>query len=270
MTGIQNKVVFLIPTYNSTQLQQNSTCVRCVKSIRQFYQNTDIILINDSSQNILSDSNIENYFNDNNLKVIHPPVNGSACSYAMNYLLESKYEYGIVLHDSTQLINSFGDLNAINYDVKFLWHFTTHLRWENMKAPIELNKFGIYNHMHELMHFYKNLTDSDFKRDFEKFYHKKSEWVGCFGNMLVISKSFLKLLEEKTKILSLTNYVKTRRDRMCMESIFAMAIFYSKKFDMTNPDSFSLQGNFSTLRIRQCNENTGPIGKYIQKFSFKR
>lgn len=60
------------------------------------------------------------------------------------------------------------------------------------------------------------------------------------GNIVIISNSFLKKMEEMTKILSLSNYVVTRRDRMYMESIFALTVFYSKIIDPQDIFTYSI------------------------------
>lgn len=254
--------VFIIPTC-STDENIPSTCIRCIKSIRKLYPLTDIILINDSI--LLDDNKIYNFFADNNLSVTQPEVKGSGCSYALNLFNNlTKYDKAIILQDSTELINKLDT----DFDIKFFWYFTEHLIWH--KTPVPVQNAQIKTHEDEIIEFHKNLSDSPFKTNFLDFYNQKENWRGCLGNMAILSKEFLVRLENETKILTLTNSVKTRRDRMCMESIFAMAVFYVKQFVVNNEDEYSLERNWNDLKITKYDNNNGPSGKYIIKYSYGR
>lgn len=258
---ITERIVFIVPTA-SMKKEIQPTCIRCVKSIRKFYPDIDIIIINDSPQ--MPDLEVTKYFNDKNIYSYHPEVHGSGCSYALNLFNElPQYDKAIVIHDSAELIAKF-DIENINCDIKFLWHFDAHYHWGTIIAPSGIS------HEREILSFYKNLADGDFKNVFEKLYHAKDNWRGCFGNMVVISKNFLKQLDHHTKILSISNSIKTRRDRMCMESIFALAVFYVKKFNVKIESSYSLQGRWGGAKIGKLDNNNGASGKYLTKYSFER
>lgn len=267
-----NNFVFIIPVKQSNNISDKDSCVRCIKSIRKFYQDTKIIIINDSAHSIASDSDLKNFFNDENIIVTHCEVEGSGNAYALNYFYNNNIgEYAIILHDSTELIKKF---SPFNFDIKFFWYFVAHHIWNRVSVPQPNNL--IKTHEDEILNFYKNLKYSKFKDDFIRSYYNKLSWKGCFGTMFVISKNFLNLLEEKTSILSLTQHVKSRRDRMCMESIMGVAVFYTKKFDIKDEYSYSLQGQWekaveNAFRVGiRCNQTNSIIGEYIGKFSLGR
>nr|WBF70450.1 putative F-box and FNIP repeat-containing protein [Megavirus caiporensis] len=263
--------VFLIPIYTTEKLSSNTPCVKCINSIRKFYPIANIIIINDSPADIISNRDIKNYFSDINLDVIHPETKGSACSYALNYLADSIYDYGIVIHDSTEIVNYWDELNCLDFDVKFLWFFNVHYKWDKVIVPLNARVDNVITHTDEIMQLYPKLSDSQFKKDFLDWYKEKNNWQGCFGNMVIVSKKFLLELDQNTQILSLTNHVKTRRDRMCMESIFAMAVFYVKRFDVKNESSYAIQGNWCIACSRKkVGPNDCIMGTHIAKYSYSR
>lgn len=260
--------LFIIPMCENKRLSPDSMVVRCVQSIRKYYPKTFILIINDSHQSITSDEIVKQFFKDTNLEAIHPEVQGSACAYALNYLNQcNRFNYAIILHDSTQLIKKFPNFDC---DIKFLWFFTAHYVWDHSIVPPPRPP-GINTHTDEIRKFYKNLQDSQFKKDFETFYQKKDLWRGCFGNMIVISKKYLTELDNKTKILSLTPFVKTRRDRMCMESIFAMAVFYTRTFDIRKDNLYAYEGDWCKALIpKQFDTAHGVVGQYLIKYTCSR
>ncbi|ARF08293.1 hypothetical protein Catovirus_1_343 [Catovirus CTV1] len=259
--------LFIVPTCEKSGFSKNSVCYKCVESIRKFYSSIDIIIINDSPINVASNDQIISFFNDSKLKVIRPETLGSACSFAMNFLLNSQYDYGVVIHDSTELVNQ---LPEFNFDVKFFWNFTEHLEWDKRIVPKPFRINGIRTHSDEIFNLYINLYESEFKQNFKKFYNQRNLWRGCMGNMLIISKEFLRKVEDKTKILSLTKYVITRRHRMCMESIFAMAVFYTKKINIDDELSYSLHGNWNFMNDSNYFNHLYKKYKYIVKYHLKR
>lgn len=259
--------VFMVPTCETSIFNDKSVCANCINSIIKYYPNNNIIIINDSLPNIASNETIIKFFNNDNIKVISADTRGSACSYAMNYLLNSEYKYGIVIHDSTELINYLPELN---FDIKFFWYFTEHYEWDKRIIPKPHRTKVMRTHTDEIINFYVNLDDSEFKRNFIEFYKKKDLWRGCMGNMLIINRDFLKKIEEKTKILSLSKFVVTRRHRMCMESIFAMAVFYTQLFDFNDEFNFSLHGNWNMINNSQYCNYLYKKYKFINKFHLKR
>jgi hypothetical protein len=66
--------------------------------------------------------------------------------------------------------------------------------------------------------FYNWLTD---------IYDKKNLWVGCFGPVTIIRHDFLQKLQEKTNFLNIIPYIKNKRDRIAMESIYPLACQYT-------------------------------------------
>lgn len=258
---------FIVPTCENNVLDEHSVCVKCVNSIQKFYPNTPIVIINDSPVNVASDEIILKYFNNVNVKVISPETKGSACSYAMNYLLDSSFDYGVVIHDSTELISY---LPEFDFDFKFFWNFTEHYNWDTLYIPFRHRTQNIQTHTDEILDFYVHLDDSGFKQNFLDFYRNRDIWRGCMGNMLIISKDFLQAVENKTKICSLTKYVVTRRHRMVMESVFAMAVFYTKNINISDEFSYSLHGDWKMINDPNYCNHLHKQFKYINKYHLRR
>ena len=271
MTENKMDFMFIIAAHHNNQ---NSQLVYpyCVKSIRKLYPNNLIVIVNDSEQSILSDECIKNNLNDENIHVIHTEILGSGVAFTLNVFNKYiNYNYAVILQDSTELIKK---LPPINFDIKFFWSFSNHFKWDStffIKNGLKIS------HTQEIINLSQNLEESDFKKNFIELYNNKKLWRGCFGNMVVISKQFLNLLNEKTKILNLTNFIKTRRDRMCIESILALAVFYTKKINVKSESLYTLQGNWTnfciTNKITRSNmerSQGGAKGEYIIKFTYGR
>lgn len=77
----------------------------------------------------------------------------------------------------------------------------------------------------------------------------KKKCMGCSGNMFIISRSFLNLLEKKAKILYSSNYIKIRRDRMCLECILGLIIIYILNLDISKIDEYSLEEDLYSKNI---------------------
>jgi len=266
-----DKIVFMIPIFEKVSFSDDSLCVKCVQSIRLFYPHSKIVIINDSFPEIVHNSSIIDFYkNDHKIEVVSPIIQGSAYFYPINQFYKEEYknfDYLIVLHDSTVLIKRFP---YINYDIKFLWHFTAHFGWDKLKIPYKSDNPKIKTHSDEILELYQKLENSPFKRDFEYFYKNKQLWRGCLGNMFIMSRNFLLYIEQHTKILSLTNFVKTRRDRMCVENIFAMAVFYTKLFNLNDETEYALQGDCCKVFKLDPETKLVGVGEYILKYTYER
>ena len=77
--------------------------------------------------------------------------------------------------------------------------------------------------------------------------------------MSIISYDYLNKLQEKTNLFSLMPFIKNRRDRMCIESIFAIACFYTgcisvekKNYSFLDLSTFKYNSDKSILESKSC------------------
>ena len=112
------------------------------------------------------------------------------------------YDYCVVLHDSVFLQRPFLMTSSMA-PVQFLWHFDSCCR-EDIETEIKM--LGKLNHAEALL----------------ETYHGKYPWKGCFGVMSVISGALLKLIVDKYNWFVLMDDVQSRKDRSCLERVFAI------------------------------------------------
>jgi hypothetical protein len=200
---------------------------RCIDSIRKFYFDNHIILVNDS----LEKYNIEKIFStDKNIQVIKSYNKGSADQQLFKVLLETTlFDKAVFIQDSMLLNKKLEDIE--NIDFKFIWHFTNHrVHWDIIKEPkTEYNiKNNILSHTDLIRH--NVLRDYSHNDEFQKFcidkLNKKNEWVGCFGGLCMLSKSVLNTLNKDIDFID--NFINStsNRDRRVNESIFALLCHY--------------------------------------------
>jgi len=251
---------FIIPFYITEQLLDEKTLlVKCIRSIRNIYPNIKIVIINDCKQNICSDDKIISYFNDKNIIIEQTIYNRSAEMAPFYYFyVHHPFKYAIMMHDSCLLTKK---LPIIDYDVKFLWHFIDHLKWDDL--IVQSDDPNIKTHSDEIKHMVQKISDCDFKQKFNEIYTNRDNWYGCLGTMVIISHNFLIKLQDNTKILDLAKHTKIKSDRYCLESIIALAIFFTKDFDFLN---CSLQGNYKDDQVY----TESYLGKYCGKYFTKQ
>lgn len=169
------------------------------QSIRKYYPDAPIVVIDDSSNPVYVDKDLEN--NLFRCRIIHSefPKRGEILGYY--YFWRHKwFQKAVIIHDSVffhQWINFYSCKK-----VKFLWHIEDK-QFDNVKQERCF--------LHDIGSQYVNLYDS------------KDYWKGCFGVMSVIDIDFL---NEIANIFMLLPNIKTRSDRCCLERIFAVLCFY--------------------------------------------
>ena len=165
----------------------------CYDSIRKFYPENDIIIIDDNS-NYAYITNKELY----KVKIIPSEYPGRGELLPYYYYLSNKlFDIAFIIHDSV-FIQKHLDLHVDKY--KITWDFDhTFDQIEDEKRMIKLFKDD----------------------DLLKFYQNQSLWVGCFGGMTTITHDFLTQVNNKYDISLLLDVILTRRDRMCFERIIA-------------------------------------------------
>ncbi len=177
----------------------------CFTSIRRFYPNVKICILNDHS--ITSD---DPFYIDERTEIIHASEDfhpGVGEMLAWYYTFTKKlFEYTCVLHDSMAIAGNLPPITS-----GFLWHFHgSHLLGNHGEERLMslLTSGGVYQHMVET----------------------QNTWKGCFGMCGVFSQEDLKKLNEFVPILtkSFLNNIHTRTDRMAMERIFGWACCVTK------------------------------------------
>jgi hypothetical protein len=272
---------FIIPICIKNNIHFNQL-KRCLRSIRTFYENIKIILIDDS--NIQYTKLIEEYSKlDNNIVIKKSFKNGSADQQMFKVFLETElFEKAIFIQDSMILNKKLEDINDI--DIKFIWHFTNHrIHWDLIKEPdTEYNiKNNIKSHTDLIMH--NLLRDYNDNNEFQNYavnkLKNKNEWCGCFGSLCIINKKSLIFLNNKINFIDKFINSTSNRDRRVNESIFALICHFSfpeinfeKSYDDLHYDGYNHGGDSNMI-----NKNTGfdnlkwfAVHSYFNKVSFNR
>ena len=215
---------FLIPTYVTTT-ESFIAFVNCINSLKKFHPNNSKILFSDPT-NPYDISELDFIKNDPTIQVIKTRYCDGELNVLKHYYERKYFDIGIILHDSFEIKRELTNIETIN-DVNFIWYFTNHrVHWHiieeekteyNIKNKIKTHDdliLHICKKSYEGTEFYKWLTD---------IYWKKEEWIGCFGPVSIINHSFLYKLQEKTEFLNIIPNIKDKRDRITIESIYALA-----------------------------------------------
>jgi len=196
----------------------------CYKCIRNFYDNKIIIIDDSSNMTYLTDLDMVN------TEIIQSEFPKRAELLPYYYFLKyAWFDAAIILHDSVfiQAPIKFDKFN------KFLWHFVSH-KWDDVDGEVEL---------------IKKLTNSN---DILNLYNKKDEWYGCFGVMSVITYKMIHDINSKYNFFVLLDSIKTRKERMMLERIFAVIL--SRESSLTKQDC-SYFGNIQKYCKWRFNEN---------------
>ena len=188
---------------------------RCYTSIRKFYKDTTVIIIDDKS--LITDDRDTDTSNTIFIKSEFPGA-GELLPYY--YFLKQRWaDKMIVLHDSMFLANEFTK-RELSKPVNFLWHFGDH-KWDDDEL-IE-NKLKCLSNCNELITLNK----------------QKDCWNGCFGACLIIDWLTLDKLNNKYGIDALVNHISNREERMALERIVGLIMFNE---NLVTQDTCSLFG----------------------------
>jgi len=252
---------FIIPVCIKNDIHFNQS-KRCLKSIRNFYENIKIILIDDST--IQYTKQIEGYFKlDNNIVIKESLIKGSADQQIFKVLLETElFDKAIFIQDSMILNNKLESIDEIN--LKFIWHFTNHrVHWDVIKEPkTEYNiKHNINSHSDLIIH--NVLRDYNDNNEFQKYainkLKTKDEWCGCFGSLCIIDKKSLNILNDNINFIDKFITASSNRDRRVNESIFSLICHFKypennfeNSYDELYYDGYTYGGD-----CKMVNKNTG-------------
>jgi hypothetical protein len=186
------QIGFIILRHVNNELT-NKYWIKCVNSIRQYYPENNILIIDDNS-------NYE-YITEETLyktTIINSeyPKRGELLPYYY-YLHNKLFDIAVIIHDSV-FINKYIDMNVNTY--KILWGFTHH--WDQIED--ETRMINVFNDL-----------------ELKEFYENKNLWTGCFGCMSIITHDYLTYINNKYDISKLLDYVLNRNNRCNFERVLA-------------------------------------------------
>ena len=172
----------------------NSYWIKCYNSIRKWYPENSILIIDDSSNSKFV-TNEELY----KTTIINSefPKRGELLPYYY-YLQNKLFDTAVIIHDSVFI------QKKIKFEVdkyRILWTFNLHTSDQIDDETIMINLFN----NDKLCKFYKN----------------KKLWNGCFGGMSIITHDYLMYINNKYNISKLLDVVLTRYNRCSFERVIA-------------------------------------------------
>lgn len=272
---------FIIPICIRNDIHFNQL-KRCINSIRNFYENIKIILIDDSD--IQYTEQIKDFFiNDNNVFIKNSIIKGSADQQVFKVLLETElFDKAVFIQDSMILNAKLEDIDDIN--LKFIWHFTNHrIHWDVIKEP--KTEYNIINNIitHSDLIRHNILRDYKENIDFQNYaitkMKNKNEWCGCFGSLCIIDKKTLTILNSETNFINKFIDSTSNRNRRVNESIFALICHFKfpeinleNSYDGLYFDGYNYGGNNHLTNKLTGFDNLKwcAVHNYFSKISFNR
>jgi hypothetical protein len=201
---------FIILRHVNDQLT-NQYWIHCYNSIRKYYPENYILIIDDNS-------NYQHITNHILYKttIIQSEFSGRGELLPYYYYLQNKlFDIAVILHDSV-FVNTYIDFTTDKYNI--IWEFEH--TWDQIADETQL--INVFNDV-ELVNFYEN----------------KSLWQGSFGGMVVIRHDFLQEMNNKYEISKLLDHVLTRHNRCSFERVIACLL-------QTTHSTTTLYGNIHT------------------------
>jgi len=197
---------------NVTNSEQNNFWKESYNSIRKFYKDVKIIIVDNNSnyQYITNDDIILH-----NCNIVNSEFGNSRQLSAYYYFYKHRpFKTAIIIHDSV-FLNGKLSLDE-NTKINLLWNFKTH-----EYDDIEYEKILL-----------RSLTNNEELL----ITHESKKWSGCFGNMSVISINFLINLVEKYSFFNMIKIVNNNRFQCAMERVISV-IFHHEHPNLynTNP-----------------------------------
>jgi len=206
----QEEIGFIVTRCVKKQ-QHNTLYKECYEAIRKYHPELKIIFIDDNS-----DKEILDDYPMTNVEIISSeyPAAGEYLPYW--YLLQRKmFKKAIFLQDSV-ILNGRIPYEGVD-DYMYLY--------EN--PPMQLND---------------TLNLLNITKDSENIikYYNYNEWKGCWGSMMIITSEFITAVEEKVGISVWKDVIKTRMQRIALESAIGIACMYTKR----DKEKYSLFGKW--------------------------
>ncbi len=183
---------FIILRHVNNELS-NTYWIRCIKSIREYYPENDILIIDDNSDyNFITNETLYK------TTIINSEYHKRGELLPYYYYLHNKlFDVAIIIHDSV-FINKYVDMSVETY--KFLWEFEH--TWDYLYTYDETKMINIFNDV-----------------ELKEFYENKDLWKGCFGGMTIITHDYLTHINSKYDISKLLEHVLTRYNRCTFERV---------------------------------------------------
>ena len=174
----------------------NGYWIKCYHSIRKYYPDNAIVIIDDNSNYVfITDEPV------NNVRIVQSeyPGRGELLPYYYFATREKWFDVACILHDSAFINEYIPDLEKVT-SYKMLWEFEHH--WDQIEDETRM------------IHTFQDdrLTN---------FYENKAGWTGCFGCMAVIQYDYMRHMHKTYSIEKLLNCVKTRYNRSSFERVIA-------------------------------------------------
>lgn len=169
----------------------NNYWIICYNSIRKFYPENLILIIDDNSNyNFITEEQLYK------TTIINSeyPKRGELLPYYY-YLQNKLFDTAVIIHDSV-FINRYIDISVDKY--KFLWEFEHD--WDQPED--ETNMINIFNDL-----------------ELKVFYQNKQLWKGCYGGMSIITHDYLNCINNKYPIEKLLTCVLNRYNRSSFERV---------------------------------------------------
>ena len=210
---------------------------QCIKLLRTYYHDCQIVIIDDNSNQNL----VKSEFTYTNLHVIQSEYPGRGELLPYIYYLQNKwFDNAVIIHDSVFFHKTY-DFASLNYDVMLLWFFY------NNDSDIP-NILRIADSLNNSKIIKQQIVDWD-----------KQRWLSCFGVQSYINHDFLVKLNNKYCLTNLLNVVKNRNDRCALERIFGILFF----IETNNTNNLLGSINHSHIKSKDCSYT---FDEYINMF----
>jgi hypothetical protein len=183
----------------------NTYWINCMNSIRVFYPENKILIIDDNSN---YDFITEEKLYKTTIINSEYPKRGELLPYYY-YLHNKLFDIAVILHDST-IINKYIDFNVNKY--RPLWNF----------------RHGSCDQIPDETLMIKSFNDTQLL----EFYQNRIFWNGCYGGMSVIRHDYLRFINTKYPIANLLEFVLNRYNRMSFERVIGCVL---SSHEMTSP-----------------------------------
>ena len=271
---------FIIPTCCREDIHLRQL-YRCINSIRKFYLNKHIILINDSPEKY----DIVKIFSEHkNIQIIKSYKKGSADQQIFKVLLETTlFDKAIFIQDSMILNKKIEHIEKIN-DIMFIWPASNHrVHWDKIKEkPTKYNKDNnIKTHTDLIKHYlfkdYSNVIDFQ-KNAVENLTKFKDNWYNCMGCCCIMTRKNIYHMNNNTGFAEKFINYDTNRLRRVNESIFPLLCnYYFPNVDFSKSiNGFYYDGSLS-WKFNKRDELAGidnlrwcVVNEYFSKISFNR
>lgn len=210
-----NSIVFVILTHLRNH-DDNRLWQRCYRSIREFYPQEKIVILDDNSKVEISNLPTD---------VIYVKSEFPGAGELLPYYYFLRFQWAekmIVVHDSMLVLRPFYS-EELNHSLKYHWYFDIHYHDDDKAINYLLSRL---NNANELIQF--NM-------------HHKDAWWGCFGVACTIDLPMVKMIEEKYALTeSLKRVINNRDHRMALERVFGIITFKEQWVNKHNCSNFGV------------------------------